>query len=369
MTVDPERMAEIAHETYVGAVHERFGDSGPRSLRTMLLTIRKLYENVAPERLDGTLVVVCPVSENAADCGSAPEPGTGGPVAQTVVTKLEHLAPALEPGERPTNKVLEIMDGGRFRLLLDVAAPDYRALSEHSIVYVIDESGERFHVAGEIREVVNPTRGAHASVYAIPTFRALEDALQDYRFRFARYCACPILAEVWESDARLVFKNQPEATMRQSMTQFLRVTLSGGATVAEEQNVDASHPVDIRVTWQLGWRIALLEIKWIGDSRTRTGRLLKYRDKRANTGAQQLAEYLEAQASQTPMHYRTGYLVVFDGRRRGLRPDTEALTVANAKFFAAKSVVYDPPLQELRTDFAMPVRMFMEPNQAKCIPS
>ena len=369
MTVDPERMAEIAHETYVGAVHERFGDSGPTSLRRMLATIRKFYENVPPERLDGTLVVVCPVSEAAADHGSVPGAGTGSPVAETVVTKLERLAPVLEPRDRPTVKVLEIMDGGRFRLLPDVAVPDYRALSKHSIVYVMDGSGERFHIAGDVREIVNPTRGVHASVYAIPTFRALEDALQDYRFRFVRYSACPILAEVWESDARLIFKNQPEATMRQSMAQFLRVTLSGGATVAEEQNVDESHPVDIRVTWQLGWRVALLEIKWMGDSRTRTGRLLKYRDSRANAGAQQLAEYLEAQAVQTPMHYRTGYLVVLDGRRRGLRPDTEALTLSNARYYAAKSVVYEPRFPALRTDFAMPVRMFMEPNQAKCIPS
>ena len=369
MTVDPERMAQIAHDAYVGAVHDRFGDVGPESLRVMLVTIRKLYENVAPERLNGTLVVVCPVVDDAADSCSVPEVGAESSGAQTVVTKLEHLAPALEPGNQPTINVLEIIHGGRFRLLLDVTALDYGALAEHNIVYVIDEYGERFHIAGEVREVVNPTRGVHASVFAIPTFRALEDALQDYRLRFAQYTSCPILAAVWECDARLVFNNKPEATMRRSMAQFLKATLAGGAIVAEEQNVDESHPVDIRVIWQPAWRVALLEIKWIGDSRTQTGKLLKYREKRANTGAQQLAEYLEAQASLTPMHYRTGYLIVFDGRRRALRPDTEALTVSNARFFASKSVVYDPPLHELRTDFATPLRMFMEPNQARCIPS
>ena len=362
-------MAEIAEETYVGVVMKLFGESGAKSLRTTLLTIRRLYEHVPPETVDGTLVVVCPVSDAAPVSETMGKRGTGNVVAQTVVTRLEHLAAEFEPRGRPTVNVLEIVHGGRFRFFSDVAVPDYRVLSEHSIVYVLAGSRETFYIAGDVREVVNPSRGVHASVYAIPTFRALEDALEDYRLRFVRYCACRILAEVWESDARLVFHNRPEATMRRSMAQFLRMTLRGGATIGEEQNVDESHPVDIRVTWQLGTRVALLEIKWMGDSRTQTGRLLKYRDSRANDGAQQLVEYLEAEAAQTPTHYRTGYLVVLDGRRRGVRPDTETLTLQNARYYTDRPVVYDPPHHELRADFATPSRMFITPNEAKCIPS
>ena len=369
MTVDPDRMAEIAEETYVGAVQNKFGDSGPKSLRTTLLTIRKLYEHLPPEKVGGTLVVVCPIADRNTVTGVVEEDTTGNAVTQTVFTKLEHLVVELEPRGQPRVNLLEILHGGQLRLLSDVGVPDYRALSERSIVYVFEESRETFYIGGDVREVVNPTRGVHASVYAIPTFRALEDALEDYRLEFVRYCGCRILATVWKSDARLVFENKPESTMRRSLAQFLRMALRGGATVGEEQNVDDSHPVDIRVTWQLGTRVALLEIKWLGDSLTQTGRLLRYRDARANAGAQQLVDYLEAEAAQTPTHYRTGYLVVYDGRRRGVQLDTEALTLEDARHYANRPVVYDPRHHERRADFAVPFRMFIEPNTAKCLPS
>ena len=362
-------MAEIAEETYVGVVTKRFGEDGAKSLRTTLLTIRRLYEHVPPEKVTGTLVVVCPVSDSTTFEGILTSKRTEDDGATTVVATVDHLATELEPGGGSAVSVVEILRGGRFRFFSDVAVPDYRTLSKDSIVYVFDGSRERFYMAGDVREVVNPAPGAHASVYAIPTFRALEDALKDYRLRFVRYCGCQILATVWECDTRLVFKNKPEATMRRSLAQFLRMTLRGGATVGEEQNVDESHPVDIRVTWHLGTRVALLEIKWLGDSRTVTGGLLRYRDARANQGAKQLVEYLEAQAVQTPTHYRTGYLVVIDGRRRGVQRNTEALTCDDALYYAERPVVYDPPYHQQRTDFAMPIRMYSEPNRAKCIQS
>ena len=368
MTVDPDWMARIAEEMYVGAVQKHFGDSGTQSLRTTLLTIRKLYEHVPPERVKGTLVVVCPVGGDATATSIVDEGTAGNGVTPTVVTKMEHLVVELEP-QGPTVNVLEVLRGGRLRLFADVAVPDYRVLSEHSIVYVFEDSQETFYIAGDVLEVVNPTRGVHPSVYAIPTFRALEDALQDYYLNFVRYCGCRILANVWMSGARVVLKNRPERTMRHSLAQFLQVALRGGAIVREEQNVDESHPVDIRVTWQLATRIALLEIKWLGDSLTRSGGLLPYRDARANEGAQQLVDYLEAEVVQTPMQYRTGYLVVYDGRRRGVQHDIDALTLEAARYYADRSVVYDPPHHELRSDFAMPFRMFMEPNTAKCTPS
>ena len=369
MTVDPVRMAEIAEETYVGAAQTQFGDSGPRSLRRTLSTIRGLYAHVPPEKVEGTLVVICPVSNNASVGGIVKEDRKRTGATGTVVTRLEQLVVEFERRDQSTVKVLEILHGGRYRLRFDVSLPDFRTLSEHSIVYVFKESQETFYIAGDAQHVVNPTRGVHASVYAIPTFRALEDALQDYHLHFVRRCGCRILATVWMSDARLVFKNKPESTMRRSLAQFLRVTLRGDAIVGEEKNVDESHPVDIRVTWQLAPRVALLEIKWLGDSVTRTGELLRYRDARAKEGAQQLVDYLEAEAVETPTQYRTGYLVVYDGRRRGVRLDTVALTLEDAQYYANRPVVYDPVHHEQRSDFAVPYRMFFEPNAAKCLPS
>lgn len=369
MAVDPGWMARIAEDLYVGAVQKHFGDSGPQSLRTTLVAIRKLYQHVPPERIEGTLVVVCPVTDDATATSIVDEGTSGNGVTPIVFTRMEQLVVELEPQGSSTVNVLEILRGGRLRLFSNVAAPDYRTLSEDSIVYVFEDSHETFYIAGDVCEVANPTQGVHQSVYAIPTFRALEDALQDYYFKFVRYCGCRILATVWMSGARLVLKNRPERTMRRSLAQFLQVALRGGAIVREEQNVDESHPVDIRVTWQLATRTALIEIKWLGDALTRNGVLLPYRDARANEGAQQLVGYLEAEVVQIPTQYRTGYLVVYDGRRRGVQPDSEALTLEAARYYADRPVVYDPPYHEIRSDFAVPLRMFMEPNTAKCTPS
>ncbi len=367
MTVDPVRMAEIAEQTYLTLVADRFGDDGIKALRRTLETIRELYRYISPENIDGTLVIACPVSgadyqENIVYASRRDKDGS-----ERRYANLAHLAHAYDQDARAAITLVEITDGRLFRLHRNVSAPDYHALSIRSVIYVWSDQCEQFFAGGKSRNVINPTRGVHASVYATPAFRKLEEALDDYRLRFVRRCACPILAEVWETGARLTFVNKPEGKMRKSIAHFLRVALREGVTVAEEQNVDDRHPVDVRLTWHFATRVALIEIKWMGDSRTPSGGLTTYRDARAQKGAQQLAEYLDSQAAQTPGHERTGYLVVIDGRRRHLNSRTISLSLTDAMYYENREIVYQRPHHEMRADFAAPLRMFIEPATAQCM--
>ena len=148
-----------------------------------------------------------------------------------------------------------------------------------------------------------------SSLFYSPVYKELDAALIDYDERFARNCICGYLSQMWKDNSRLEFVDKPEHYMRDSLFGYLRTVLRNHS-VKREQNVDASHPVDIKVVWQSIKNNALIEIKWLGDS----GKT-KYRDARANSGAKQLIDYLSSAKSEEPDKFFVGYLVVYDGRR------------------------------------------------------
>ena len=76
------------------------------------------------------------------------------------------------------------------------------------------------------------------------------------------------------------------------------------------EKVRLRHPVDIKVTWPAINNVALIEVKWLGDSGQ-----TQYRDARANEGAKQLIDYLASSVQEEPDKHFVGYLTVFDGRR------------------------------------------------------
>jgi hypothetical protein len=150
--------------------------------------------------------------------------------------------------------------------------------------------------------------------------------------------------------------------MRRSLFKYLYDVLSGDAEIRPEQIVDESHPVDIKVTWTFANRLALIEIKWIGDSRQPDGSsATSYRDARARSGAKQLAEYLDANRQLTPTHHTKGYLVVFDARRAGLGEGVDIVSREQGLQFERQEVEYDPEYHKERRDFAKPLRFFVEP--------
>jgi hypothetical protein len=198
------------------------------------------------------------------------------------------------------------------------------------------------------------------SIFAVPRFTDLRAALQRYAGLFVRHSTCHIMRKAWEADNRLFFRPGPEELLRTSLHQYLMAALVG-ATTRAEQNVDESHPVDIRVGWDLSIQEAIIEIKWLGKSRE-AGRIRsEYSAARARDGARQLADYLDKAKQSAPARETRGYLVVIDGRRARLRADTVTLDHPEAFRYQSEEIDYEPRYHMTRPDFEEPFRMFAEP--------
>lgn len=150
---------------------------------------------------------------------------------------------------------------------------------------------------------------AITSIFAQPTYKELDEAMDYYNTRYVRDSSCAVLSQIWTDEAKREFVQKPEHFMRDSLWQCLQNILRNH-TVKREQIVDATHPVDIKVTWPAINNVALIEVKWLGDS-VQT----QYRDARANEGAKQLIDYLASSVQEEPDKHFVGYLTVFDGRR------------------------------------------------------
>lgn len=170
--------------------------------------------------------------------------------------------------------------------------------------------------------------------------------------------------ESWADAKRLMFRPKPEHFMRDSLLHFLRTSLRQweGVDAMPAQNVNATRPVDIRVTWVGSNRVALIEVKWLGASGTPGGqRFTKtWSESRAQDGARQLADYLDIFHGEQPHLEARGYLAVFDGRRRRLKITSVALEPADAFAFRTAAVTYDQKILD-RSDFAPPFRFYCEP--------
>jgi hypothetical protein len=147
--------------------------------------------------------------------------------------------------------------------------------------------------------------------------------------------------------------------MRRSLQQFLSNRIRD-VDVLPEQNVSETKPIDIKVLWNLTRSEALIEIKWLGKSRS-DGKVIGYWDQRARDGAKQLAEYLDMYRTLNPHVSVKGYLVVIDGRRYGMKDDATSVSRENGLHYEKLEVEFDPKYHELREDFHPPVRMFAEP--------
>ena len=168
---------------------------------------------------------------------------------------------------------------------------------------------ETLTVNGLSIQLTNYYDTALCSIFAQATYRELDEAMDYYNSRYVKECSCGVLSQIWKDKNKRELVQKPERFMRDSLWQYLQNSLRNH-TVKREQIVDATHPVDIKVTWPNISNVALIEVKWLGDSGQ-----TKYRDARANEGAQQLIEYLAASALEEPDKNFVGFLTVFDGRR------------------------------------------------------
>jgi hypothetical protein len=344
-SLDLDKMKQIQAQLFTFAAHAMFGDLGTDALRCLMSGITQIHARLDPSLRSKPLALFV-------DATLQPSVVAGAVTHVNMLSNITDELTAASLGRLCSNGSIEITP-------LNLAT--LTALSATSVVYLLDAGSEKFIIGGKPYQVPNPLPG-YPSVFCKPTFSNLHSALNDYKVRHAAHTTCYLLQDAWHDDKRWWFKAKPESTMRRSLTQYLRGVLRD-ANVKPEQNVDESHPVDIHVQFTSTAQHAIIEIKWLGRSvNTETGEeATAYTKSRAIDGAKQLADYIDKTVQSSPHYGARGYLVVFDGRRKGLRIGMEALDQADALDYKEKDITYSPDYAVTRSDFHPPIRMYLHP--------
>jgi hypothetical protein len=342
---DLEAMKAMSKALYSSRIAAEFGADGLHAMRALLEVVNEVHRHLAYELwTDGFTIF------SALD----PDALLVDPSGSVVLTP-EDLVQRIDRGA-----TIQVLPAGRLRVWFRVVDP--LTIGNDAVVYYFRNAD--YLVLGGALEPV-PNSSGFPSVFGLPTFVELQDALSCYGRRLARRSGCYVLQACWFDDQHHLLKNKPETTMRQSLAQHLRSSLRAHeiVEVREEQNVDETHPVDIKVTWSLTNRLALIEIKWLGDSVNAEGAAIstQYREARANEGSRQLADYLDRNKSRAPEHVTRGYLVVFDARRRGLTGVGSVISAEDALYYANQEIVFDVKRETERSDFHAPIRFYLEP--------
>lgn len=341
--MDIAALVRIHEKLYSSMVSEVFGDSGSAALQKLLQFIHNLYRYLPIEHRKEPLIVLKTLDDKPANVASA-----FGEVY--VLDGFSHASPG--------PLIVQVLDSGK--ILIWHSSADAVSLASDAVVYVYNDRQEWFYAKTRVAHVdkISP---AYASNFALPIFDELHAALQHYETRLIRHSACPIFHGCWYDDKRIFFHNGPEEEMRDSLTNFLHNHMRGDVEIRPEQNVTDTNPVDIKVTWFNSNRLALIEIKWLGKSRTKKKITADYTESRARAGAEQLADYLDKNKPYASIQVTRGYLVVIDARRGKTNLSTIAVTTGDGLKYASLDIDYAPKYHQIRTDFEVPFRMFAEP--------
>ncbi|MEK6323855.1 MAG: hypothetical protein AABN33_19600 [Acidobacteriota bacterium] len=341
--VDPNKLRQIVEKESVVAIHRQHGDLGTASFRALALALKTIFNYIEPESFGAIIVVF-----KTLDDSSRPIDET---TAKTVVN------PANLKQEVVGNTVIQVLSDGRL-LLWTGLETRAQTLAKEAVVYRYQSRREYFLAGSTETEVAKV--GQYASIYSVPAFSDLRLALERYRSDRAKETSCPILQAAWTNEKQLLFVQGPEDFMRNSLVDFLKISLRDAET-RPEQNMGVSYPVDIKVTFNFSNRLALIEIKWLGSSVKLNGKLVSHYDGRARSGAKQLADYLVKNRKQAPTHIMRGYLVVFDGRRRRIKKNTKSINSEDGGYYRHREIKFDLKYDDELEDFETPIRMFMEP--------
>lgn len=242
---------------------------------------------------------------------------------------------------------------------------DIETLSKDSLVYQWTQDAEisdQFMIKGALVPYGQEQCPNGLSYFAQKTYKDLEEALIYYRDNIALNAKQKNLQEALCHN-RLFFKNAPESLLQEALCEFLMSTLRDRATVKREENVDISHPVDLRITFKSTNHMALIEIKWLGRSLNagHTGVSANYDSPRANAGAKQLVDYIDKNIESFSGSITSGYLVVYDLRRRNNNNiDNDKLSHADADYYQLEDLRMNPDYKTIRTDYKGTYRFYIK---------
>ena len=344
--IDYDQLHSLASRLAVPTAVKSFPAGGEAAVRAVYRTCKRAFATIAPFQLNGPVIIFSQAEAGTIEFASA---GVN-------VSNINEINAYLNTGFTlevdPATESLRIWAG---------QPKPAEQLSPGAVVFVHDGGIEKFLISDSEVDIPRLYPGVQ-SFFSIPTFADLDDALAFYKNPLARTSDCPILSTVWYDDYRLFLIEGPEDTIQCSLHIFLRNTLRGDAEVMREQNVDKTHPVDIRVNFHLSNNVALIEVKWLGKSKHPDGSLAtEYTASRARDGADQLACYLDSFADSSPSSVVKGYLVVLDARRRGLVAGATSISEEDGMFYVHQEIEFDPKYDLERNDFSQPLRMFAEP--------
>jgi hypothetical protein len=340
---DLTKLSQIAEDLYLSHIVVAYPEHGERAYKELTIFLKRLYGYFPPDKAQ---ILVFKAFEN-----------------ERISTHGEHISVSdlsILPQIASGDITLQFFDNGDI-FLWKGEIPKIETLIDKGLIYLYSNKTDYFFAKENKLEVFKLSTTGN-SIFAEPSFNDLREALEYYKINRARFSNCSILQKAWRDEKRFFFKNAAEDTLQDSLHSFLATYLRRAKEVKREQNVDESHPVDIRITWY-GNFIAIIEIKWLGKSKDEYGTLKReYTPVDARDGAKQLADYLDEIKQRTSDHTIKGYLVVFDGRRKGLSAKTAEVDRKNAYHYADQEIEYNPKFHEDRDYFEEPIRMFMEPK-------
>lgn len=346
--IDLEKLQALIIQEPLVLAGKEFGDLGSERMKCILRFLRQCARHATVHEKSDVLVFALMQPDTLVDNH-----------------RLTHAQPfqfGVTARGRIHTLIVEIRtDGSPF--VWTALPAEVKTAAHTGLVYRLQQNVEEFTIKGTNAPVTKVIPGA-VSQFMVNTFTELRDALVAYRDSMARTSKCHLLREAWADTNRLWFKTKPEYRLRRALHNHLCSFLRHDEIdLREEQNVDDSHPVDIKVVWRMENRSAIIEIKWVGKSFDITaGKITaSYGDARARKGAKQLAEYLEWHREQAAKEDTRGYLVIFDCRRNRLKLGISTLVRTAGFHFERQEVCYKPEYHKTRDDFEKPIRMFLEP--------
>jgi hypothetical protein len=346
--VDLDTLHSLVTHEPLAVAGKKFGDAGSERMKGILRFLKQCARHATvDEQSDVTVFALMQtdalVDQHRLQRATAYQPGV------TALGSIQSL-------------IVEIrVDGSPF--VWQGVPAEISDVIQMGLVYRLQQGVETFSIAGVTMPVPKVIAGA-VSQFLLNYFTDLKDALRAYRDAMARTSKCHLLREAWAEDNRLWFRTTPEYRLRRALHNYLYSYLRhDDIDLREEQNVDDSHPVDIKIVWRMENRSAIIEVKWIGKSIDLTTRTItaNYGDARARKGAKQLAKYLEDHRQQAAKEDTRGYLVVFDCRRKRVKETDTTVSKPDGFHFDKREIRFAPEYHKQRADFEEPIRMFLEP--------
>jgi hypothetical protein len=322
-------------------IQEAYGEEIIRDFKIFIERLRNLYRHIDLSQFSSVIAIYRHIE-------------VGGGVKVLEDNVYQHCANKL---------VVNFLDDGYVEVCAETI--DMSLISDDSFVYKWNPKArvtDVFIVKGtEIPYSDDPCANG-LSYFAVKTYKDLDEALIFYRDSMALDAKGKALCEAMRQN-RLFFRNAPEDLLQEALYEYLTATLREKAAVKREFTVDETHPVDISVSFKSTNHIALIEIKWVGKSlnESEDGFSNKYADSRANVGAKQLVDYIDANKESFPGKTTVGYLVVYDLRRKkNNNPAGKMITRKNGDYYSCKELKMKPDYKRIRKDYKETYRFFIK---------